>query len=205
MCVCYLYVFAAHACLLPKEVRRGRWLSWDWSYWWLGTALWVLLANGPPSDPHFSCLEICSDFLRQFLSTRVVSELPASASRVPHHVWRCETSAPLSCVLWGLMWDVFSLPAGALSPPVNSCPGRGDLQPWDYFPRYLITNFATVMNSNIVSVLSCGLRWPPCERVVGPLKGLWPTAWESLLYLCLLWEEFFWNIKNCPDLYHPKT
>lgn len=37
-----------HVCTVPCEVRRGRWISWDWSYKQLEATLWVLGTQQSP-------------------------------------------------------------------------------------------------------------------------------------------------------------
>lgn len=43
MCVSvYVHVCMCTLCLVPKEVRKGCWVPWHWSYGWLGAIMWVL-------------------------------------------------------------------------------------------------------------------------------------------------------------------
>lgn len=36
------YVYVHHVRAVPVEVRRGRWVPWNWSYGRLGATMWVL-------------------------------------------------------------------------------------------------------------------------------------------------------------------
>lgn len=37
----YTREYFAFTCLVPAEVRRGLWISWNWSHEWLWASMWV--------------------------------------------------------------------------------------------------------------------------------------------------------------------
>jgi hypothetical protein len=44
VCLSFLcmYICASCVCLVPRKIRRGCWIHWEWSYRCLGAAMWVL-------------------------------------------------------------------------------------------------------------------------------------------------------------------